>query len=294
MKKALNYLNGVKSMAKEQEYDDIILNCMGAAFKGIEIERNGKIAKVKSVVQRLDIEGDFAKNYGILFELDDNTYLHLLFETRERHADFLRLLAFDDLLLQSEKKKIYSIVIATIDSGRKEYTFDFGSIKYMAEILKVNSDRENVFIGLREKIDNSQQLDNMDKLNLFFYPLMGSPDNIMEGTLDMISLVNKIRDKEQKIIMMGALAGVAENYLNKEQVIMVKEALKVTEIGYLLKKEGVKEGIREAVFTILVNKFNTIPESVYDKINGQSEESVLRGWLLAALNSTSQDDLKIE
>jgi hypothetical protein len=106
----------------------------------------------------------------------------------------------------------------------------------------------------------------------------------LERTLKIIDLVKDIKNEEQRLVFLGAVAGMAENYINREDVQRLKEAFMMTEIGYLLKQVGVIEGIRESIFLILINKLGTITEVIYGKIEAEKDESILRVCLNKALN----------
>ena len=42
-----------------------------------------------------------------------------------------------------------------------------------------------------------------------------------------------------------------------------------------------------------MNKFDTIPEGIFSKINEERDESILRGWLNKAMICTSTKDLEV-
>jgi hypothetical protein len=278
-----------------EEFDDIIIYCLNKFFKGMEFKLGSHInVKIKSVVQKLELEDGFLKDQGILFELENKTYFRLMFETKHRNIEFINQVVIDTRLYNLEDKKIYAVIINTSDANPESCRINLGTIKYEPETIRLNGNKSEVLIdGLKRKIYMEEQFDDQDKINLILYPLMDKSEFILERTLKIIDLVKDIKNEEQRIIFLGAIAGVAEQYSNKEEVQRFKEALIMTEIGCLLKQVGIIEGIKECIFTILLNKFETIPEVIYGKIEAEKDESILREWLSKAINYKSIKDLEV-
>ena len=278
-----------------EEFDDIILYCLNKFFKGIEFKLGSHInAKIKSVVQKLELEDDLIKNQGILFELENKTYFRLMFETKHRNIAFINQVVIDARLYNLEDKKVYTTIISTVDAEKESCYINLGSIKYEPHnIGLIKHEDEELFDGLKRKIYMEEQFDDQDKINLILYPLMDKSEFILERTLKIIHLVKDIKNEEERIIFLGAIAGVAEQYSNKEEVQRFKEVLMMTEIGCLLKQVGIIEGIKECIFTILLKKFETIPEVIYGKIEAEKDESILREWLNKAIKYKSIKDLEV-
>lgn len=282
-------------MMDRKEFDDIILYCINEFFKGIQIQIGKYInARVKSVVQKLELEDGFLKNHGILFELENNTYFRLMFETKYYCIELIEQITIDTRLYNLEDKKIYTIIINTVDAAKESCYISLGSINYEPQNIGLfENDGEQLFQELKRKVDTGEPFDNQDKVNLILYPLMDKSEFILERALKIIDLVKRIKNKEQRLVLLGAVAGVAEKYVTRAEVKRIKEVLMMTELGYIMRQEGVKDGIKESIFLVLLNKFETIPEVIYDKINEIQDESILRGWLSKAINCISIKDLEV-
>lgn len=240
----------------------------------------------------MELEDDFFKNHGIFFELENNSYFRLMFETKHRHIEFINQIGIGTRLYNLEDKKIYTVIFNTIDSEPESCSINLGMIKYEPENIGMPEDRgEQLFEELKRKGVTQEQFADKDKIDLILYPLMDKSEFILERLLKIRDLVKNIKDNEQRIVFIGAVAGVAEQYISKTEMQRFKEGLMMTEIGYLVRQEGIKEGIRESIFTILVNKFESIPECIYVKINEESDERTLRGWLYKAMSCISVKDL---
>lgn len=282
-------------MMDREEFDDIILYCLNKFFKGMEFKRGSHInAKIKSVVQKLELEDEFLKDQGILFELENKTYFRLMFETKHRNIEFINQVAIDTRLYNLEDKKIYTTIISTVDAEKESCYINLGSIKYEPQnIGLIKHEDEELFDGLKRKIYIEEEFDDQDKINLILYTLMDKSEFILERTLKIIDLVKDIKNKEQRLVFLGAVAGVVEKYVSREEVQRFKEAFMITEIGYMIRQEGVMEGIKESIFFILLNKFEIIPEVIYDKIETEKDESILREWLNKAIKYKSIKDLEV-
>ncbi len=219
-------------------------------------------------------------------------YFRLLFETKHRNIEFLNQIVIDTRLYNLEDKKIYAVIINTIDANPESCDVYLGTIRYETETVRVNGDKNELLINeLKRKINMEEKFDDQDKVDLILYPLMDKSEFILERTLKIIDLVKDIKNREQRIVFLGAIVGVAEKYLNREEVQRFKEALMTTEIGYMIRQEGVKDGIKECICTVLLNKFETIQDDIYDKINGMQDEKYLREYLIKAVNCSHINEL---
>ena len=282
-------------MTDREEFDDIIFYYINKFFKDMEFKIDNHInAKIKSVTQKLELEDGILKNEGILFELENKTYFRLMFETKYRNIEFINQIILDTRLYNLEDKKVYTVIINTRDANPESCRINLGTIKYEPETIRLNGNKSEVLIeGLKRKIYMEEKFDDQDKINLILYPLMDKSEFILERTLKIIELVKDIKNEEQRLVFLGAVAGVVEKYVSREEVQRFKEALMMTEIGCLLKQVGIIEGIKECIFTILLKKFETIPEVIYGKIEAEKDESILREWLNKAIKYKSINDLEV-
>lgn len=82
-------------MINSEEFEDIILYCLNEYFKGIEFKWGNHINfKIKSVVQKLELEDEILKNDGILFELGNHMYFRLLFETKHTRREIFKRMSY--------------------------------------------------------------------------------------------------------------------------------------------------------------------------------------------------------
>lgn len=281
----------------EEEYDDIILKCLNDFFRGIKIEFGvDKILQVDSIVQCTELENEFSKNYGLLIDIKFDGYVRILFEPNEEFVDFSKLAIFDIFLFERDEEKIFSLVMKKKHSYYQDYRLRGGSVKYVVEEFEFASEElEKRFSEVQDKIDSGEDLNDMEKWNLMIYPLVGaSEDGIIDKINEALRAIGGIRNDKERIMLLGAFAGVIEQMVHGNELIRIKEVLKVTEIGYLLKQEGIIYGIRESILTIIVNRCKSTPDYLYDKINSQKDESVLRKWLLVVVNCDDIENLILE
>lgn len=99
--------------------------------------------------------------------------MHLEFQTTKSYENLKRFLLYDARLLKKSNKKIKVAVIYSAGINNAENRLYAGSIKYTIENIfmkKYNGDK--IYLDIKEKIDKSIELSNLDKLNLIFLPLM--------------------------------------------------------------------------------------------------------------------------
>lgn len=65
-----------------------------------------------------------------------------------------------------------------------------------------------------------------------------------------------------------------------------------TEVGIRIRDEGKKEGMRESIMIILLEKFNLLPDDIYNAIAEQKNENTLMKWLQRVTSICSIDELK--
>jgi hypothetical protein len=153
-------------------------------------------------------------------------------------------------------------------------------------------DGEKVYEELSEKISSGSLFDERDRLNLSFLPFMKHSISFSEALRKVMFLIETIKDEEERLAYMTVITEIASRFIGNNVVDVVEEYLMDTEVGIRIRDEGKKEGMRESIMIILLEKFNLLPDDVYYAIAEQKNENTLMKWLRKVTNICSIDELK--
>lgn len=151
--------------------NDIILKYMSEAFKDTALTFYGlDTPKIKAVIPtELPVLEVSEEAMDFVFLLEDDTYLHLEFQTTKSYENLKRFLLYDARLHKKSNKKIRTSVIYSSDISNSENKIDIGSIKYYVENIfmkKYNGDK--IYLDIKEKMEQNLELSDLDKVQLYF------------------------------------------------------------------------------------------------------------------------------
>ncbi|HEY5561123.1 MAG TPA: hypothetical protein VIK72_05070 [Clostridiaceae bacterium] len=228
--------------------NDIILKYMSAAFKDVALDFYGlHTAKIKAVIPTdLPVLEVSEESMDFVFLLEDESFLHLEFQTTNRNDNLTRFLLYDARLYKKDKRKINTAVIYSGDIEQAISNIEIGSISYQVSNVYMKAfNGDDIFLDLQNKITGKEILNDADKLNLIFLPLMKSKVGKNEMAINAVELAAKISNDNEKMLYIGAIVGISDKFIDKEYVYKLKERLKMTRVGIELRKEGFEEGIKE-------------------------------------------------
>jgi hypothetical protein len=186
------------------------------------------------------------QNMDFVFELEDNSLLHLEFQTTWKKADLLRFAQYDIALYQKERRKINTAVIYSGKYESAENELDMGLNKYkVLQVFMIKYDGIKRYKEIKGKIEKKEPLTDKDLMDLVFLPLMRNEKSEEEVTKDALELAITIPDENKKEAVIGSLLGFSDNYVREEYLNKLKEVIRMTKIGASLFEEGVEKGKRE-------------------------------------------------
>jgi hypothetical protein len=173
---------------------DIIFKKMSELFKDETLkyyELNlPKIISVKPT--ELPVINVSDRNMDFVFELEDNSLLHLEFQTTWKKADLLRFAQYDIALYQKERRKINTVVIYSGKYESAENELDMGSIKYkVQQVFMIKYDGIKRYKEIKGKIEKEEPLTDKDLMDLVFLPLMKNEKSEEEVTKEALELANQ-------------------------------------------------------------------------------------------------------
>lgn len=209
------------------------------------------------------------------FLLDDGSFIHFEFQTTNNKQDLARFLAYDAVLHYKENRPVNTIVVYSSSIKNAKTSIDVGSIKYSVQAFymdKINGDEQ--YEHLKNKIKQGEVLTRLDLLALVFLPIMHSEKDKNERIIESIKLAKEIKDKENQMNSLALLYAFAEKFIDDKNIERVKEVFRMTELGKLLKEEGIEEGIKEGrkqellrtSTKLLTKKFGVLPDEIKEKL----------------------------
>lgn len=229
---------------------DIIQKYVSATFKNINLEFYGvKTAKIKELINvELPIVEIKDNSMDFVFLLEDNTYLHLEFQTAYNKNDLIRFCIYDLKLFERDNRKINTVIIYSSNSEKIKNNLNIGVTIYSPQVIKMKDyDGDCIYNEIKSKIDNKIKLNELDILNLLFIPLMSSKQSKSDLAIKSIKLAKNIEDKDKQNMCIGSIFAFAYRYLNEIEINDILEVLRMTDLGSMLIKEGIEQEKREIV-----------------------------------------------
>lgn len=234
------------------------------------------IAPVSTEIKNIEINTNYT---DYTFYTEDGNYLHFEFQTTNKDSDLRRFLFYDASLVYRDNKKINTIVVYSSEIEGANTYLDAGSIKYSIETFYMKDiNGDSTFEKLKEKVERGERLKDIEILNLTFVPLMSSTKSKSDRAIDSIKLANKIKDNENKLQCLSMLYALLDKFGDENIKKNIWEVFGMTEIGKLIREQGIKEGKEEGkVETLLkqlVKKFGKIPVGYKENIKKLPTETI--------------------
>lgn len=233
---------------------DIIQKYVSSTFKNVSLEMYGiKTAKVKELINvELPIIEVKDNSMDFVFLLEDDTYLHLEFQTVYTKSDLIRFCIYDLKLFERDERKINTVIIYSSNSKKIQDTLDIGVNVYTPQIIKMKDyDGDKTYNEIENKVNNNIELDELDIVNLLFIPLMKSKESKNKLALKSIKLARSIKDKSKQNMCIGSIFAFAYRYLEETEISEILEVLRMTDLGSMLIEEGIEQGIEKEKIEIV-------------------------------------------
>ncbi len=261
-------------------------------FKGLSFEEFGlDLPAVKEVVEVEQIEN--YKKPLLMFLLEDDSLLHIEIINIKSKPDFQSISVYDMSIVLKYGMQVRTVILNFGSKQNSNFQRSFGSVYYNTQIVDLSGlDGERVHKEINQKISSGFPINEADKLNLVFLPFMKNSLPFNEALPKVMYLIKKIKDEEERMAYLTVISEIVSRLIGKQGIDVVKECLMDTEIGGRIKDEGKKEGMRESIMIILLEKFNVLPDDIYYAIAGQKNENTLMKWLQNVTSICSIDELK--
>jgi len=265
--------------------------CFNKIFQGLSFKWIGlELPMIKEIAEVERIE-----NYKLpllMFLLEDDTLLHMEIMSDKIKPDLQSMLTYDMSIVLRYRMQVKTVILNFGNAQNGERDKCFGSVRYEAQIVDLSGiDAGKVYEELSQKISSGYLLNERDKLNLVFLAFMQHYLPFNEVLLKVMSLIEKIKDEEERMAYLTVISEIVSRLIGKQGVEVLKEYLMDTEVGGRIKDEGIKEGMRNSLLIILLHKFDYLPDHLHHAIINQQNESILMDWIRKASSINTIDEL---
>ncbi len=206
---------------------DVVLKIVADALSGDLFQRFKLnlppiVAALPSEFPQLEVR---TEKVDLVFLLADGSILHLEFQTQQRSSTLMRFARYNLAIADQHGRQVYTVVLygAGIRSASK--TLRLGSLTFRVQNILIG--RENgdaVLRRLHAKAVRGEEFTPADRIDLIFSPLMRQRRVVAEVLLDAARLARNL-PQDQQSLTIGALLGLAYNYVNESVVAAILEDL---------------------------------------------------------------------
>jgi predicted transposase/invertase (TIGR01784 family) len=207
------------------------------------------------------------KRVDCLMELEDNSLLHIEFQSSNDDQDIQRFWHYDFMILEGHKKKvgtnkyiypkIRTIVIYTANIDPKSVTVhkDFGTHKYNfeARFLSEYTDNEALY-GLLDKIKREPDLRlSAEDMVIVVYGTLAIQyiENVSEEVYNIAQIVNTLNDESTRATLLSAVYIIAKKFIDKETLKKLEGMLKMLnafeEVEREIEEKGFQQGLEKGL-----------------------------------------------
>lgn len=186
------------------------------------------------------------------FILADGTWLHLEFESDSiTEQDLRRFREYDANMSLIHNVAVSTAVLCSSDVKVLKRELRNGKNIYRVELIRMKDrNADAVFEGLQKKIRHLKPLKRSDVFPLLLTPLMSGEMELCARICGAVEILQSdyIEVKRDELKKMEAvLYALAIKFLKKEELKLVKERMRMTILGQMLREDGIEEGLKEGL-----------------------------------------------
>ena len=242
----------------------------GLKFFGIDKKVKDSSSTEIVVLEAKNLHMDYT------FLMEDDTYIHVEFQTTDKGKDDLRRFrAYESLLSFQTGKDVVTYVVYSNGIQKTKSVLETGINQYNVKAISIfDKDGDIVIKEVEEKLNNNIEVTKQDLIALTFTPIMSGKLSKLDKIIKSIRLVKKI-DNEYRYDVESMLYAFADKFLDGKDLEKVKEEISMTKLGEMLVEDGIKKGEKKKAIEIAKT---AIKEGMSDvmiaKITGLTESQV--------------------
>ena len=209
---------------------DIIHKHTSGLFRNAALEFFGvKTAKIKELINvELPVVEVTETSTDYVFLLEDDSYVHVEFQTAYSKEDLTRFAMYDLRLYERDKRQVQTVIIYSSEVKTAVGELKVGSLTYAPDVvLMYEYDGNAIYEGLERKLKCGQELTDADMLNLIFLPLMRNEIARRELAEKTFELAQTIGERSKREACIAAAFAFSLKYMSDEEINEVLEVLRV-------------------------------------------------------------------
>ena len=212
----------------------------GLKFFGIDKKVKDSSSTEIVVLEAKNLHMDYT------FLMEDDTYIHVEFQTTDKGKDDLRRFrAYESLLSFQTGKDVVTYLIYSNGIQNVKTILETGINEYSVKAISMfDKDGDIVIKEVEEKLNNNIEVTKQDLIALTFTPIMSGKLSKLDKIIKAIKLVKKI-DNEYRYDVESMLYAFADKFLDGKDLEKVKEEISMTKLGEMLVEDGIKKGREE-------------------------------------------------
>ena len=209
----------------------------GLKFFGIDKKVKDSSSTEIVVLEAKNLHMDYT------FLMEDDTYIHVEFQTTDKGKDDLRRFrAYESLLSFQTGKDVVTYVVYSNEIQNVKTVLETGINQYNVKAVSMfDKDGDIVIKEVEEKLNNNIEVTKQDLIALTFTPIMSGKLSKLDKIIKSIRLVKKI-DNEYRYDIESMLYAFADKFLDGKDLEKVKEEISMTKLGEMLVEDGIKKG----------------------------------------------------
>ena len=247
----------------------------GLKFFGIDKKVKDSSSTEIVVLQAKNLHMDYT------FLMEDDTYIHVEFQTTDKgKEDLRRFRAYESLLNFQTGKDVVTYVVYSNGIQNVKTILETGINQYNVKAISMyDKDGDIVIQEVEEKLNNNIEVTKQDLIALTFTPIMSGKLSKLDKIIKSIRLVKKI-DNEYRYDVESMLYAFADKFLDGKDLEKVKEDISMTKLGEMLVEDGIKKGKIErkeeqAIETAKVAIKKGLSDELICELTGLTESQII-------------------
>lgn len=214
----------------------------GLKFFGIDKKVKDSSSTEIVVLEAKNLHMDYT------FLMEDDTYIHVEFQSTDKGKDDLRRFrAYESLLSFQTTKDVVTYVVYSNGIHNTRSILQTGINEYNVKAISMyDKDGDIVIQEVEEKLNNNIEVTKQDLVALTFTPIMNGKLTKLDRIIKSIRIVKKI-DNDYRYDIESMLYAFADKFLDGKDLEKVKEEISMTKLGEMLVEDGRKQGIQEGI-----------------------------------------------
>jgi hypothetical protein len=242
----------------------------GLKFFGIDKKVKDSSSTEIVVLEAKNLHMDYT------FLMEDDTYIHVEFQSTDKGKDDLRRFrAYESLLSFQTTKDVVTYVVYSNGIHNTKSILQTGINEYNVKVISMyDKDGDIVIKEAEEKLNNNIEITKQDLVALTFTPIMGGKLTKLDRIIKSIKILKKI-DNDYRYDIESMLYAFADKFLDGKDLEKVKEEISMTKLGEMLVEDGIKKGEeKKAIETAKIAIKKGLSDELICELTGLTESQV--------------------